>query len=266
MYEGEILTTKNYQDINPVIFGYDTCESSHHYGPAVRTYWLLHFVVSGKGFFRIENREYTLRAGEIFVIPPYTEAYYEADAESPWEYIWIGFVTNTALPAQLNDVMTLQKAGHIFKSMKAAQDMSSGKTEFLCAKLWELFSAILENNETNLDYIETSLNIIHAEYMLGITVQELADRLNLERTYFSHIFKKSVGVSPKKYLLNYRMKRAADLILNYGQSISTTALSVGYNDIYVFSKMFKQFYGVSPTQCRELDVAKIASLETLQHE
>lgn len=254
MYESEIITGKNYQDINPVIFGHESCEPSHHHGPAIRTYWLLHFVVSGKGYFSIENREYSVRAGEIFVIPPYTEAYYEADAENPWEYIWIGFVTSTSLPAQLTDVMTIQKAGHIFKSMKTAQNMNAGRTEFLCGKLWELFSAILENTDVGFNYIDTALNIIHTEYMLGITVQEIADRLNLERTYFSHIFKKAVGLSPKKYLLSHRMKRAADLILNHGQSISITASSVGYSDIYVFSKMFKQFYGVSPTQCKASDI------------
>ena len=254
MYESEVVVNKNYQDINPVVFGYETCEKSHHYGPAARTYWLLHFVASGKGLFRIGDREHIVHAGDLFAIPPYTQAYYEADAENPWEYIWIGFTTTTPLPGQFKDVMSLQKAGHIFKSMKKAQDMTSGKTEFLCAKLWELFSVILESEETDFDYIENALSIIHSEYMLGITVQEISDRLNLERTYFSHIFKKSVGVSPKKYLLNHRMKRAAELILGYGQSISSTAMSVGYNDVYVFSKMFKQFHGVSPTQYRERDL------------
>ena len=250
MYESEIMINKNYQDINPVVFGYETCEKSHHYGPAVRPYWLLHFIVSGKGIFKIGGLEHVVHTGEFFVIPPYTESYYEADADNPWEYIWIGFTTTTPLPSHLNSVMSIQKAGHIFKSMKKAQEMTSGKTEFLCAKLWELFSAIMENKESDLDYIESALDIIHSEYMLGVTVQEISDRLNLERTYFSHIFKKSVGVSPKKYLLNHRMKRAAELIQSYGQSISSTALSVGYNDVYVFSKMFKQFHGVSPTQYR----------------
>lgn len=259
MYENEIMINKNYQDINPVIFGYETCEGSHSYGPAVRTYWLLHFVVSGKGVFHMEDREYVVHPGEFFVIPPYKEAYYKADARNPWEYIWIGFTTNTSLPVQLKDVMCLQKAGYVFKSMKNAQDMTSGKAEYLCAKLWELFSIILESEETHFDYIENALTIIHSEYMLGITVQEIADRLSLERTYFSHIFKKNVGVSPKKYLLDYRMKRAADLIVNHEQNISTTALSVGYNDIYVFSKMFKQYYGVSPTQCRNIDFSKFES-------
>ena len=251
MEENITLINKEYTHVNPLILGSEICEKSHHYGPAVRPYWLLHFVVSGKGIFEIEEREYELSAGKIFVIPPYVETYYEADATDPWEYIWVGFTINGELPVKLDDVVSCAKAEYIFKRMKKAEHMTIGRTEYICAKIWELFSAILEQKERRIDYIENALNIIHSEYMQGVTVQEIADRLNLERTYFSHLFKNSVGMSPKRYLLAYRMEQAVDLIVNHGQSISTTALSVGYNDIYIFSKMFKEYYGMSPNQYKK---------------
>jgi len=258
MEENITLINKEFVHLNPLILGSEICEKSHHYGPAVRPYWLLHFVVSGKGIFQIRGKEYALSSEEIFVIPPFVETYYEADANDPWEYIWVGFTVNGDLPVKLQDVVSCPKAGYIFKSMKKAEGMSVGRTEYVCAKIWELFSAILEKKERKIDYIENALNIIHSEYMQGVTVQEIADRLNLERTYFSHLFKEKMGMSPKKYLLSYRMELAADLIANHGQSVSTTAVSVGYNDIYIFSKMFKQHFGVAPSQY------KSKLLQTLQ--
>ena len=247
----ETIINKGYNDINPMLFGHQQCPKGHSFGPALRTYWLLHFVVSGKGFFKIADREYSVNAGNIFVIPPFIETYYEADFDNPWEYIWIGFTAPQGFDIFCDDVIYLPSASHIFEDMKKCSKRTVGKTEFLCSKLWQLFSEILEKGEEKVDYIEKALSIISSEYMSDITVQSIADRIGLERTYFSNIFKKEVGISPKKYLLKYRMDQAADLIKNRGYSVSITALSVGYNDVYTFSKMFKQYYGVSPLQFKK---------------
>ena len=251
MNHSETVINKGYIGINPMQFGYETCEKGHSYGPALRTHWLLHFVVSGKGYFSIENREYNVSAGDIFVIPPFIETYYEADLKEPWDYIWIGFTASQDFDILHNDIICLPGAARIFEEMKKCGTMTVGRTEFLCSKIWQLFAEILEKKEGKIGYIEKALNIIHSEYMSDISVQIIADRIGLERTYFSNLFKKEKGMSPKKYLLKYRMKQAADLIRNRDYTVSVTALSVGYSDVYIFSKMFKNYYGVSPLEFRK---------------
>ena len=82
--------------------------------------------------------------------------------------------------------------------------------------------------------------------MNNITVESIAKYVNLERTYFSVLFKKHTGISPKQYLLNYRMKIAAELLTKNSSSVSVIANSVGYTDIYNFSRMFKKHFGVAP--------------------
>ena len=77
--ENIIVTNKGYKDLNPVSYGYQKCKSSYAYGPALRMYWIIHYVVSGCGIFKINNKTYTVKAGEMFVIPPLVETYYEAD-------------------------------------------------------------------------------------------------------------------------------------------------------------------------------------------
>ena len=134
---------------------------------------------------------------------------------------------------------------------KNCENYVVGRSTFLCARLWDLFVLILEKEKGNSnDYIQVALDCIHSEYMHNITITELAQRLNLDRTYFSYIFKKKMGISPKEYLLNHRMNTAASLIKNKDISISSVARSVGYSDLYIFSKMFKRHFGVSPTGYR----------------
>lgn len=247
----EVIVNKEYSDINPIQFGYENCPAYHHFGPALRTHWLLHYVVSGKGYFKIEDREYTVTAGNIFVIPPFVETYYEADEFEPWEYIWIGFTKDEKIKVEFEDVMHIPYAHSVFEDMKKCSAMSIGRTEFLCSKIWQLISLIYDKQDKKLDYVDKALNIINSEYMSDISVQGIADRIGLERTYFSNLFKTRIGISPKQYLLKTRMEQAAVFIKDYSYSVSVTALSVGYGDVYTFSKKFKQYFGVSPSKFRQ---------------
>lgn len=240
----EIIINKEYEGINPVQFGYESCESSHGYGPAMRTFWLLHFVVSGKGVFQINGNQYALSSGMMFVIPPFTETYYEADSEDPWEYIWVGF-TGTP-PLQLNDYYNIPNALRIFQYMKSSHNLHNGKTEFILARLWDLFSFLMEENQSKASPIDMALNLIHSQYMTPLTVQQITETVHLERTYFSKIFSAKLGLSPQQYLIQYRMKQAKTF-LALGYSVTATAFSVGYSDIYLFSKIFKRHFGESPS-------------------
>ena len=246
----EFVVDRNYPGLNPVQFGYEDCAPSHFYGPAVRTHWLLHYVVSGYGTFEREGASYQVRTGDIFVIPPKLETYYQADEETPWSYIWIGF-TCDSLPAALEPVLHCPKAGIIFERMKQCCEFESGKSAYLCGMLWQLMSVIMEKpvartNES--DYIEKALSYMNTEYVRGITVSEIADNLNLDRCYFSTLFKKSLGISPRKYLLNLRMEKAAAIMAENGGTPTIAAVSTGYADICQFSKMFKSKYGVPPRE------------------
>lgn len=243
-----IVSDEGYSGLNPMQFGYEECKSGHFYGPAIRPHWLIHFVVSGFGIFRIDGKEYTVGPCEMFIIPPYVETYYEADTNNPWNYIWIGFTSNSKLPKSLPHTLTLPEAGEIFNAMKSCENFSGGRSAYLSARLWDLFALILGKEKIRNDYVKAALDCIHSEYMTGITIEQIASKLNIDRTYFYTLFKKEVGIPPKQYLLNHRMNIAADLVKGQNISVSTVGYSVGYSDIFTFSKMFKKHFGLSPTQ------------------
>ena len=71
--------------------GYEKCASGHSFGPAVRTQYLLHYVISGKGLYTVGGLTYSVTAGQAFLIKPSELTYYQADEEAPWEYMWMAF-------------------------------------------------------------------------------------------------------------------------------------------------------------------------------
>lgn len=239
---------EQYAGLNAMHFGYEDCAPAHAYGPAVRTFWLIHFVVSGSGIFKIGEKTYTVGAGEMFVIPPYEETFYQASEDNPWSYIWIGFTDTSGLSNRLSHVTSLPEASVVFQEMKGCDRYSHGKSAFLTARLWDLFALLLEEEPKKKDYVEEALEYIHSEYMYDVTVDKIARRLNLERTYFSSLFKKRMGLSPKQYLLSHRMSVAASLLSGARVPIAVAAYSVGYTDVFNFSKMFKKHFGVCPSR------------------
>ena len=243
-----IAINENYQGLNPVVFGYEEHDSNHCCGPAIRTNWLIHFIVSGVGYFKKNGEEWHVTAGDMFVIAPFEETLYRADPKNPWSYIWIGFTSSDDLPVNLDPVIKCPAAIEIFEKMKECEFLTVGRSAFLAARLWDLFSLLSQETSKHEDYIKSALDYIHEDYMSGITVEEVAERVHLERTYFSVLFKKKTGITPKEYLKNYRMSMAASLLSRGDVPVSVAAHSVGYSDIFTFSKMFKKHFGISPRE------------------
>lgn len=258
MLKHEIVIDQRYEGLfNPIQFGSEDCAPGHFFGPSVRTHWLLHYVVSGFGIFEKDQTVHKIRPGDIFVIPPYEETYYEADRHKPWKYIWIGFTTNGPLPAIFEEpVIHCAGMGAVFEDMLRCEKMENGKSAFLCSKLWEMYSLLLDQGAPAADYIKKALHFMNTEYINGITVSQVAELLNLDRSYFSTIFREKMRVSPREYLIHLRLDKAAELMTVYGESPSTAGISVGYPDLYHFSKIFKQHFGVSPKKYIALNRAQ----------
>ena len=70
--------------------------------------------------------------------------------------------------------------------------------------------------------------------------------------YISRLFKNEVGDTPINYLISLRMKEAEQLLLAQPDaSVQDIAKSVGYEDAYHFSKVFKKHFGISPSNFRK---------------
>lgn len=261
---------KDYSNIELNLYtcGVETCESGHSYGPALRSGYMIHYVLKGKGIFKVKGKTYHLEKDQGFLIEPNVLIYYEADKESPWEYIWVGFngtkakdyLNRTTLSTD-NPIFSFPKTNDLLDSMSniiIASKIGSNKNLIILSKLYEFLYILCENfpnhklitADRSKTYIEEALLFIQQNYANNISIQDVANHICIDRSYLHRLFKKFINNSPKEYLLSLRMEKATSLLTNSTLKISDISRSVGYTDSLLFSKTFKKSKGISPSEFR----------------
>ena len=99
-------------------------------------------------------------------------------------------------------------------------------------------------------YIQEAIDFINSNYMNSITVNDIAEHVNLSRSYLYKMFMKNLKVSPQKYLINLRMYKATLLLKGTRIPIGEVASKVGYSDSLLFSKTFSKYFSMSPLNYR----------------
>lgn len=92
-------------------------------------------------------------------------------------------------------------------------------------------------------------NYIDANYSnSSLNVQDIASAQYINQTYLRSMFKKEYGITVSDYITKARMEEAAVLLKQKTHRLADIAETVGYNDSSYFSKCFKKYYGMSPSQ------------------
>ena len=97
--------------------------------------------------------------------------------------------------------------------------------------------------------VERALQLIENNYLRNdFYVLDIAHELHISEVYLRRLFKQDIGVSPKQYLLQKRIRKAASLLGTDYFSIADIAEQSGFNDPKYFSVAFKKMTGTSPSE------------------
>lgn len=102
--------------------------------------------------------------------------------------------------------------------------------------------------------IETAKEYIEENYSNPICLEDVANIVYLNPTYFSVFFKNKTGINFSDYLINYRIEIALKLLKDVSLSISEISEKVGYKNTRYFSRLFKKVVGISPSVYRKYHV------------
>lgn len=95
--------------------------------------------------------------------------------------------------------------------------------------------------------VEKALNFIHQNYFRPIQLKELADIAGTSVSRFSKLFCAVIGTTPIDYLIDFRLKRASEMIAEKRFKLTQIASAVGFGSIHHFSRCYKQRMGQSPS-------------------
>ncbi|HBI6900524.1 TPA: AraC family transcriptional regulator [Clostridium perfringens] len=237
---------------------------------------VIHYVTKGYGTFKFNGKVYNLKQGDIFILLKGMQVEYVASIDDPWEYYWIGFSGSNANEYLNRTSITNSCVANCEENSKIPQiilnmcEISKTYTPsrsddiLLLKELYSLLYALIEEFPKPFEYkdkelhtyIQDALNFINSNYMHSITVQEIADYVNLSRSYLYKMFIKNLGISPQRYLINLRMYKATLLLKGTKFPIGEVANSVGYSDSLLFSKTFSKHFSMSPLNYRNNQVNK----------
>jgi len=226
------------------------------------------YVHSGKGIIAFSNRIYSIERGSLLYIP-YSRYHYTLP-EKPEQYIRSKmFVSNkqiadlaskTVLPAsspayakipqseqnQIEQICSLLKNS----SLKGAHfdSIAKGCLMQLAAYLdaYKISAPDFLNG-----YIEDSLHYINQNISTRLTIEEIAQSVNLSKYYFCHIFKDAIGTSVMDYVLNSRLTFAKELLISTKKSVSEIADACGFETLSCFCHQFKRHIGISALNYRK---------------
>ncbi|HAH60471.1 MAG TPA: DNA-binding response regulator [Treponema sp.] len=112
-----------------------------------------------------------------------------------------------------------------------------------------------EEQETGHSYTAGELpeaikEYLDEKYAEEVTLDSLSERFYFTKEYLSRLFKKEFGCGIYEYVLQVRMNRAKQLLENPSVQIQQIAEQLGYNDSNYFSKAFRTYTGISPSDYR----------------
>ena len=99
--------------------------------------------------------------------------------------------------------------------------------------------------------VKKAVAMIHEQYQMGVTLDEIASRLNITPEYLGTQFHRSMGMNFSAYIKNYRINKAKQLLLTTALKLYDVGGKVGYSDPKYFSRVFKETTGKSPAEYRK---------------
>ncbi len=259
---------KTMSPLNLLYCGKEDCTPGWFFGPHVRENYVIHIVTEGSGIFKTGEKVYQLSEGNAFLIYPGIETIYQADMKTPWSYMWLGFngIRTRGIMEEIgfsseNPVITLDDTGPVSDAIDRildAREMTVLNNMKRVSAFYDALIAMIEmnsqekpkNSYTEDRYVNMAVDIIIARYNERIRVSDIADKVGINRSYLTSIFKREVHMSPQEFLINYRLEKAAQMLKETRDPIGSIAAAVGYSDPLAFSKAFRKKFKSTPSEYR----------------
>ena len=232
----------------------------------------LWFLVSGHGTVDTPEGTYVLYPGSCLVLRGGQDYYFHQNPRDRFRNYWVHFdyldkfgrplpLSEQKLPVLIRRLEKIEFVASLLDRVIGAFNAHPSDpflaVQWLSVALLEVTSCDQSASGSPRDlrfeqtqWIERLCQQIREHPNKDYSVSKLAREAGYTRSYFSSIFKASVGLSPRDYAVQARMRAAEHLLFDSDYSISAISEMLGYKDIYFFSRQFKSYHGLSPLTYR----------------
>lgn len=130
-------------------------------------------------------------------------------------------------------------------------------THELCEMIAQFFPQEAEMSKKDDDLALNIKTYIHAHYAKDCSLDDISREFHYSKAHFSRLFKTCFDVSYVRYLANYRLEKAKELLLNTEETVQMISQRVGINDPAYFIRQFTKKYGMSPSKYRRKRIENI---------
>ena len=99
--------------------------------------------------------------------------------------------------------------------------------------------------------LDSAITFINENFYSELNFKEIANTYGYSYDYFRHLFKNKFGISPHQYIIQIRLQRAKELLIQTNDSVQNIALKCGFENLSKFSYIFKKHFSAPPTLYRE---------------
>lgn len=259
------------------------CTSGYIVEPHTQIVHEISYIVSGKGSYFIDEKEYKMEKGMIFLDTIDEIHAIKSSHEDPLRFFYLGFVFNEdylhipkyielktffdTLPQRVmsvvnTDICIQDIFVKIFNELIVKDFLSEGMLESYLTQLisitYRIFNKeqcgktylISNNQESKEKFVYDIVNYIdsHIESITNLT--DLSYRFGYSYSYITKIFSSIMGEPLKQYYHRKKFEKSAQMLKN-GMSVTQISDTLGYNSVHSFSRAFSNYFGVPPSKYNE---------------
>jgi AraC-like DNA-binding protein len=234
-------------------------------------YAVWQYTIGGRGRMdtEVSSRDGTSRdllPGSLMIVSvPGPQVYYLPEDSDCWEFVFLVLIGREAIrltrmieksagcvidASGIPDTISLlhELTGKLFAGEIQDPFKNSEYTYRLCMTVLQETAGIKQTGEKH--SFDELKGFLKTNIFRDISVDEMAEVMRLSRSHFTRLFSKDMGMSPRLYLEDLRLKTAMDILFREGSSVKEAAIQCGIPDVNYFCRLFKKRFGISPGKYR----------------
>ncbi|WNR45433.1 helix-turn-helix transcriptional regulator [Paenibacillus roseipurpureus] len=237
---------------------------------------IFQYTLKGTGKLRIEKDTYAVPQGHGFLlhIPGDHEYAFDASVANEWEFLWIridGIENDWLSKEVIRQRGALLKIDHdstplqlLWTLYEDSANNQLGDRYEVSLRIYEWLLSLQRYIRSGGTYLRNEIPDSYKElaqfmdlhYSDDLSLEQLADRSNMNKFHLCKMFPRYYQVTPMDYLRNRRIEKSTELLRNPHLKITEIAARCGYSNVSYFGKVFHKVVGVSPSAFREAQVGQ----------